>query len=461
MLTMKTNHILTLSLLLIIFGSGYAQDTYYWRNNQKQSLHTSYNYVYVLTNNSEDTIQIAKQLEEMGVQCLPFEKVSVGIHGYESGCYWSVVFLNDKKGISIANAQYTAPFFYTEKEELVGLSHLFYVRLHNLEDTIVLKKKAFEKGVKILGNNRYRPLWFTLACSSQSSGNAMEMANYFYETGHFANAEPDIMIPDLSLSVNEDIPCVNDSVFSSQWNLQNNGQNNGVTGIDINYCEVRQLTEGDQNVVIAVVDYGFDMHHTDITNVFPLSYDVMSLSSPAQVYHPHATACAGIIGARADNVIGVAGIAPGTHIPTTDKSGPTGYSFSDYFEFFNGTSSACPHVSAIAGLILSVNPCLTYTEVRTVIETTCTKIREDVYEYDTSSTLPNNTWNMEVGHGLVNAYAAVQLAQQMGGYTYIKDTIVTGNVTWAGNKMIHGRLVVDGGTLTSACAGEMWQGSFN
>ena len=558
MLTMKTNHIFALALLLILFGSTDAQDTYFWRNNQKQSLHTSYNIMYVLTQNSADTSLITKQLEGIGIQYFPFEKVSVGIPGYESDCYWSVAFLNDKNGISIDNAHYTAPFFYTENEELVGLSHLFYVRLHNLEDTIVLKEKALEKGVKILGNNLYRPLWFTLACSNQSSGNAMEMANYFYETGLFANAEPDIMIPDLSLSVKEDTPCVNDSAFSSQWNLQNTGQNNGVAGIDINYCEARQLTEGDQNVVIAVVDYGFDMHHPDITNIFPLSYDVMSLSSPAQNYNPHATACAGIIGAQADNVLGVAGIAPrcplmsiscklnlttdisqkladaidfawkngasvisnswghnslqpgqideaisnavtygrdgkgcvvvfasgnsnystveypasnpnvisvgavdrcgkragrvdsgsgsceywggfstakgssygnglcvvapGTHIPTTDKSGPTGYSFGNYYEFFNGTSSACPHVSAIAGLILSVNPCLSYTEVRDVIESTCTKIRTDVYVYDTSSSHPNNPWNEQLGYGLVNAYQAVLLAQQIGGYFQIYNS---------------------------------------
>ncbi len=623
---MKTNRIIVLSLLLFLCCFGHSQETYFWRDNQKQYMQTSNRYMYVLAYEPSDTNLITKQLRDKGIQCKPFEKVSVGIPNYETNSYWSVILLNDNRGLSIDNAQYTAPFFITQNDELVGLSHLFYVRLYKLEDTLKLKEMASENKVEILGNNQYRPLWFTLACSALSEGNALEMSNLFYESGFFSNSEPDIMIPDLTCSVKEETPCVNDSIFPLQWNLHNTGQNNGVAGVDIDYCNAKQITQGDSDIIIAVVDYGFDLSHPDLNNVHPLSYDVMTLSSPSQIYNPHGTACAGIIGATADNEIGIAGIAPecslmsiscqlnlntdisqklanaidfawehgvsvisnswghnslptghineailnavtygrggkgcvlvfasgnsnfssveypssnpnvisvgaidrcgmrsgrsdsgsgsceywggyttakgssygnglcvvapGTHIPTTDRSGYPGYSFGDYFEFFNGTSSACPHVSAIAGLILSVNPCLTYNEVKTVIESSCTKIRTDVYDYDTSSTHPNNTWNEQLGYGLINAYQAVLLAQQLGGYAQIcnDDIHITDNITWGANKLIKkhleidsgavltitctihctdsarlivrpgGKLVVDGGTLTSACPGELWQG---
>jgi len=174
-------------------------------------------------------------------------------------------------------------------------------------------------------------------------------------------------------------------------------------------------------------------------------------------------------------------VAPGIHVPTTTING-------EYFRGFGGTSAAAPHVAGVAALVLSVNPCLTREEVKYVIESTCTKIRPDLYVYGNDPNHPNGTWNIEVGYGLVNAGAAVALAQQMGGYKYIRDSIVTGTVVWTGNKMIHdslvidslatltvtdtiymsssarlivrpgGKLVVDGGTLTSACPGELWQG---
>ena len=67
-------------------------------------------------------------------------------------------------------------------------------------------------------------------------------------------------------------------------------------------------------------------------------------------------------------------VAPGVHIATTDRYGYPGYSFSDYMEYFLGTSSACPHVSGVAALILSVDSSLTTNEVRNIIEQTAQKV---------------------------------------------------------------------------------------
>ena len=71
------------------------------------------------------------------------------------------------------------------------------------------------------------------------------------------------------------------------------------------------------------------------------------------------------------------------------------------------------------------------------------RLGQTLYVYGNDPNHPNGTWNIEVGYGLVNAGAAVALAQQMGGYTYIRDSIVTGTVVWTGNKMIHDSLVID------------------
>lgn len=103
-------------------------------------------------------------------------------------------------------------------------------------------------------------------------------------------------------------------------------------------------------------------------------------------------------------------MAPGEAIPTTDLTGYAGSSTGDYYPWgLSGTSIAAPHVSAVAGLILSVNPTLTAKQVADIIETTAQKVGG--YEYVPTEGRPNGKWHEEMGYGLVDAYAAVLAAQ--------------------------------------------------
>ena len=198
-------------------------------------------------------------------------------------------------------------------------------------------------------------------------------------------------------------------------------------------------------------------------------------------------------------------VAPGVLIATTDIQGGEGYNpklfqmieecdtipcdflDQDYTMWFSGTSAACPHVSGIAALILSVNPTLTGQEVWDIIESTAQKVRTDLYTYDTVPNRPNGTWHEEMGYGLVDACEAVfkafcksnlpSLQQQIIKDTlwstieYIKDTIIikkdvnltiSSLVKFTENAAIvvepGGKLIIDGGTLTNACENQMWQG---
>ncbi|UII19089.1 S8 family serine peptidase [Fulvivirga ligni] len=123
-------------------------------------------------------------------------------------------------------------------------------------------------------------------------------------------------------------------------------------------------------------------------------------------------------------------MAPGVLISTTDRQGASGYNPSttihpnlggtlvttdytddDYTIWFNGTSSACPMVAGVAALILSVNDCLTHDEVEDIIEQTAQKVGG--YAYGATAGRPNGTWHNEMGYGLVDAEAAVIMAQSM------------------------------------------------
>ena len=121
-----------------------------------------------------------------------------------------------------------------------------------------------------------------------------------------------------------------------------------------------------------------------------------------------------------------------------------------------------------------MNRCLTPEDIQDIIKQTADPIQDA------------NLYPGMLGAGRINAYQAVSLAQTY----HNNDDTITSNVTWSTNSYrgsnvvidslatltitgtLHyapsariiirpgGKLIVDGGTLTSACAGEMWQGIY-
>jgi len=89
---------------------------------------------------------------------------------------------------------YHSPFYIVgDATEAYGVSNLFYVKLKSRDNFGKLEELAKEYKIEILGDNKLLPLWFTLSCDKQSAGDAIDMANTFYESGLFEHAEPDIM----------------------------------------------------------------------------------------------------------------------------------------------------------------------------------------------------------------------------------------------------------------------------
>lgn len=81
-------------------------------------------------------------------------------------------------------------------------------------------------------------------------------------------------------------------------------------------------------------------------------------------------------------------------IVTLDLMGSEGYEKGNYTSSFNGTSAACPQISGIAALILSVNPNLSRDEVEQIM-------------IDNAVDLGTSGRDESYGYGLVNGFEAV------------------------------------------------------
>jgi thermitase len=132
-----------------------------------------------------------------------------------------------------------------------------------------------------------------------------------------------------------------DPQYGKLWGLKNTGNNEpdrngnytnaqGVAGADINAEKAWEITKGSKNIVIAVIDTGIDYNHPDLKDNIWINTkeipgngidddgngyvdDVYGWNAINKTGNPmdgngHGTHCAGTIGAKHNNGIGVAGV---------------------------------------------------------------------------------------------------------------------------------------------------------
>ncbi len=113
--------------------------------------------------------------------------------------------------------------------------------------------------------------------------------------------------PNILLSVSGTVP--SDPSFTEQWGLQNTGQRGGTPGADIDASRAWSSTTDASSIVVAVVDTGIDLDHPDLAGRIVPGWDWVDNDDQPQDLNGHGTHVAGIIGAEANNGIGVSGVA--------------------------------------------------------------------------------------------------------------------------------------------------------
>jgi len=120
----------------------------------------------------------------------------------------------------------------------------------------------------------------------------------------------------------------------------------------------------------------------------------------------------------------------GGNVKTTDRMGGDGLASGNYRNDFGGTSAACPQVSGTAALMLSANPQLSESQVRSILQETATDMGAAGFD---------NTF----GYGRLNAGKAVMEAKERGAYISGNSTLCTSSKVYSlGNYPTEGDLDV-------------------
>ncbi len=113
------------------------------------------------------------------------------------------------------------------------------------------------------------------------------------------------------------VPIGLDAYSGRQYELNNSGQIAGLGNDtnDLNVSEAWSRVVVSDQIVVAVIDNGVDLTHPDLNLVTGYNGATGAPGGgPVFTSDNHGTACAGNVGAIADNIIGVAGTAPGVKI---------------------------------------------------------------------------------------------------------------------------------------------------
>lgn len=147
---------------------------------------------------------------------------------------------------------------------------------------------------------------------------ARELANAYVEAGMVEFAEPNFVLREIAprpltppLRAPELAP--NDTAFQAhlQWGLQNTGIfQSAIPGADMNAVNAWNVTQGANDIVIAVIDEGVDATHPDLAGkVLPGWNTLANNNNAAPVNNDyHGTAVAGVAAANSDNAMGIAGV---------------------------------------------------------------------------------------------------------------------------------------------------------
>ena len=211
-------------LFFVFIGLDARTPYFYYYGGERQYLELDTRYVFVSVAN-ENTVSRAFTVNNLKHEPfrmdIPERKLS---RTNQNKRLWSVLNFEDRlsdeaylaKLLEIRNTEkglIMAPYFKNQYQDKIGLSNLFFVKLKELNDTILLKQEAEKEHALIMWQNEFMPLWFALSVTENTKYNAMECLIASMNRDYYQYAEPDLMVDAL-------VECANDQHFGQQWGLK-------------------------------------------------------------------------------------------------------------------------------------------------------------------------------------------------------------------------------------------------
>ena len=166
-----------------------------------------------------------------------------------------------------------------------------------------------EYGLEVVEDLDFLPHGYTVRLTDASEENPLKIAAKLQQRSEIETAEPD-----LSFQITfRHVPA--DARYRDQWHLNNRGDKLGlVAGADVKAEQAWDYTRGSRDIVVCVMDDGFDLGHPDLSApgkiVAPRDFGEEDFDpNPVSADDNHGTACAGVAVAE-ENGVGVVGLAP-------------------------------------------------------------------------------------------------------------------------------------------------------
>jgi len=313
----KIKPVVVFSILLIFTlsinmgNAGPFENPYFVMSGEKVNLEISPDRILVISDNGIINPILEQELKIFGLKqtCMKIKRSETDLNIYELDCTLPDDVLESFQ--TIKDIIY-ADYVYTLKGQDIIIDDTFVIKfkdeLEPLETEELIKNRKLEIAKKFdFAKNCYQ-----LKVTNWKDKNTIDTCNDLYESEDVEFAYPDFYSK-LEMHHNPDDP-----YYNNQWHLNNTGQDNGIEGMDIDADQAWDITKGDPDLIIAVIDNGIDVNHEDLQDDKILDGIILVedyyVGETPDIMGDHGTSVSGVIAANIDNNVGLSGVAPNCRI---------------------------------------------------------------------------------------------------------------------------------------------------